>query len=98
MGFDFLLTEPEKENFSHYTEEIEDNSISSKILSPLWEAIANLVPGSVAPNVLSLAGLLCTIQAFYLCLSYMTSNPRLVCVAAGLLGMQFSLLLPCCVG
>jgi hypothetical protein len=36
----------------------------------------------VAPNVLSLAGLLCLMQGYYLCYMYMDVYPRLVTSAA----------------
>jgi len=39
---------------------------------------ARLVPVYVAPNVLSLAGLLCLMQGYYLCFMYMELYPRLV--------------------
>lgn len=85
LNFDLLLTEPEKEAFSHYEDDVEDRSLSSKLLRPFWEMTANLVPATVAPNVLSLAGLLCTVQAFYLCFRYMDSHPSVVTVFAALL-------------
>ena len=67
-------------------------SLSTKILSPFWEAVAHVVPSNVAPNVLTLAGLLCTIQAFYLCYSYMAARPQLVTVAAAALVFAYQTL------
>ncbi len=69
-----------------------DQSLSTKILSPFWEAVALVVPSNVAPNVLTLAGLLCTIQAFYLCYSYMATHSRLVTVAAAALVFAYQTL------
>jgi phosphatidylglycerophosphate synthase len=51
-----------------------------------------LIPSSIAPNLISLAGLLCTIQAFYLCFSYMTTHPTLVTVASGALVFAYQTL------
>jgi hypothetical protein len=82
----------EKERFSHYEERLVDMSLSTKILSPFWEAVARVVPSNVAPNVLTLAGLLCTIQAFYLCYSYMAARPSLVTVAAAVLVFAYQTL------
>jgi cytidyltransferase-like protein len=49
------------------------------------EKMALLVPASVAPNVISLAGLICTIQAFHLCYRYYHNSPTLIsCVAIAL--------------
>ena len=92
ISYDFLLTQPEKEAFSKFTEDTEDHSLSTILLSPFWNQISRLVPASVAPNVLSLAGLLCTIQAFYLCYRYMDASPTLVTVVAALLVFAYQTL------
>jgi hypothetical protein len=92
----YLLTEAEKERFSHYVDNTEDSSLSSKILWPFWNAVARLVPQSVAPNLISLAGLLCTIQAFYLCFSYYDTSATLVSVVSIGLGERSPCV--CCVG
>jgi hypothetical protein len=83
---DFLLNEPEKERFGRYVDDTQDSSLSTMILSPFWEIVANLMPKTVAPNVISLAGLFCTIQAFYLCHRYIHADPVLITVVSTVLG------------
>ena len=39
-------------------------------VQPLWRSVAGLVPEFVSPNVLSLCGLLCLVQATFVCMSY----------------------------
>ena len=41
-------------------------SITTRILNPFWEWCTQLVPGTVAPNLLSLAGTTCILQAYYI--------------------------------
>ena len=50
------------------------------------------MPPNVAPNVLSLAGLLSLIHAYYLCYMYMDTYPRLISAAAVLLAFAFQTL------
>ncbi len=81
----FFFCDSEKERFAQCDELVEDRSLSTKLLSPFWEFLVRLIPLSIAPNLISLAGLLCTIQAFYLCFSYMATHPRLVTVGSAAL-------------
>eukprot|EP01103_Thecamoeba_quadrilineata_P010313 TRINITY_DN2186_c0_g1_i2.p1 TRINITY_DN2186_c0_g1~~TRINITY_DN2186_c0_g1_i2.p1 ORF type:complete len:408 (-),score=38.68 TRINITY_DN2186_c0_g1_i2:490-1713(-) len=91
--FSVFLTGTQKKNFENYANNSEpDRSISSLILSPYWNFVAKLVPIEVAPNVLSIAGLLCNLQAFYLCFMYMDSFPRTVSFVALLLTFAYQTL------
>lgn len=68
-GFlEFFLSTNDKQNFSQWKEDLEDRSISTMILSPIWTFIAKFLPADLAPNVLPLAGLLCMVQAWHLCM------------------------------
>jgi hypothetical protein len=69
--WDWFLTPPEKGNVSRFTTRIEDRSITSKVLAPFWDYVAQFVPDHVAPNVLSVSGLMCLVHAYYLCYMYM---------------------------
>ena len=42
-------------------------TITTKLLTPLWNQLVLIVPSDVAPNALSLAGLICLVHAMYLC-------------------------------
>lgn len=51
--------------------------------------LSKKVPSYVAPNVLNLAGLVCLLQAFYLCFMYMDDLPRTVSVVSMLLLLSY---------
>jgi cytidyltransferase-like protein len=42
-------------------------TITTTLLTPLWNRLVTIVPADVAPNALSLAGLICLVHAMYLC-------------------------------
>jgi len=69
--WDWFLTPSEKAKVAVFSSKVEDRSITSKVLSPLWDRISLFVPDHVAPNVLSVAGLMCLIHAYYMCYLYM---------------------------
>lgn len=62
-----LLTEMECENFANYETVVHDKSLTRKLFEPFWDRVVYLLPEEVAPNLISLAALLCLIQAWYLC-------------------------------
>jgi hypothetical protein len=82
---DVFLTPTEKDTFSHWVDRTTDDTLSSMILGPLFNFIASLIPDNVAPNVLSLAGLLCLIHAWYLVSLYIAVYPFSTSVVAILL-------------
>jgi len=61
-----LLTPAQQNNLSSWTYQVEDKSITTTLLNPFWNRVVQLIPHNVAPNVLSLAGLLCLMHAYYL--------------------------------
>ena len=77
---DLLLTEPERENLMAWKPVKYDRSLTTKILQPLWKFVASLIPDSVAPNLLSIAGMLATIHAFYITIEK-TINPKFSAIA-----------------
>lgn len=90
--WDWFLTPPEKANVARFTARIEDRSITSKVMAPFWDYVAQFVPDHVAPNVLSLSGLMCLVHAYYLCYMYMDQFPRLITAAAVFLAFAFQTL------
>lgn len=82
---DVFLTPTEKDTFSSWVDRTTDNTLSSLILGRLWAYIASFVPDTVAPNMLSLAGLLCLIHAWYLVYLYIAIYPFATSVLAILL-------------
>jgi phosphatidylglycerophosphate synthase len=80
-----LLSSEEKNNVLKWQYKVIDNSISTKILTPFWDRVLENVPVSVAPNLLTLLGLICVIIAFYLCMNWMWIFPRLISLMVCLL-------------
>eukprot|EP00658_Telonema_sp_P-2_P063836 TRINITY_DN5264_c0_g1_i1.p1 TRINITY_DN5264_c0_g1~~TRINITY_DN5264_c0_g1_i1.p1 ORF type:complete len:334 (-),score=82.86 TRINITY_DN5264_c0_g1_i1:1197-2198(-) len=77
-GFlEFFLSTNDKREFVTWVEDLEDKSLSSLILNPLWNRMARLVPAELAPNVLALAGFLCVVQAWYLTI-FSETHPHVV--------------------
>lgn len=63
---ELFLTTPEKYRFGQWKEEIKDRSLVGNLTRPLFEYLAQFVPPTLAPNVLSLFGLAALGQAWYL--------------------------------
>lgn len=80
-----FFTPSEKDNLEKWVYHATDNSISTKLLNPFWNFIASLIPDDVAPNTLSLAGLLCLLQSYYLTYLYGDIYPSMVCLLSALL-------------
>eukprot|EP01094_Clydonella_sp_ATCC50884_P005021 TRINITY_DN14001_c0_g1_i1.p1 TRINITY_DN14001_c0_g1~~TRINITY_DN14001_c0_g1_i1.p1 ORF type:complete len:527 (+),score=160.47 TRINITY_DN14001_c0_g1_i1:98-1582(+) len=78
----FWMTENQHKVFSEGSHGVDDHSITTMLLTPFWNWVVHKVPSNVAPNVLSLAGLLCLMQAYYYTSMYSTSHPHLVTCAA----------------
>jgi len=82
---ELFLTPSEKDNFELWKEEIKDRSIMSNVLSPLLHLVASMVPANVAPNVITLAGSMAILQAWYFCEIYSDAHSDLVsmvCIAS----------------
>ena len=53
-----------------------DNSITTKILTPVWNLLVLIVPPDVAPNALSLAALISLLHASYISYYYSEEAPQ----------------------
>lgn len=88
-----LLKEDELDNVVHkYDVETHsaDNTITARLLTSIWQRLATkFVPADISPNALSLAALLCLLQATYLCYQYYDVEPKVTTVAAGVLIFAF---------
>ncbi|QKF94389.1 CDP-alcohol phosphatidyltransferase [Fadolivirus algeromassiliense] len=73
-----FLTKHEKERLAKWKYHVEDNSLTSEYLNPFFNYITTWIPDNVAPNVITLMGLLCTLYAYYLTSNYFDASPRLV--------------------
>lgn len=72
-----FLSYHEKQNVVNWTYRSIDNSISTQLLTVYWDVCLALVPENVAPNVLTLGGLLCLIQSTVLTQFLYESRPFL---------------------
>jgi cytidyltransferase-like protein len=70
-----FLTKEDNENLSKWKYTVEDKSISTKIFGPFWNWLAEFIPDNVAPNILSLAGLICILYSFNLSYNYFEEYP-----------------------
>ncbi|KAL6068247.1 Choline/ethanolamine phosphotransferase (CEPT) [Balamuthia mandrillaris] len=91
---DSFLTEPQRANVERWKTNsgLIDNSISTKVLTPFWDRVAQLVPDEVAPNVLSLAGALCLLHAWYVSHLYLEEHPQAVSALVFLLMFAYQTL------
>lgn len=67
---ELFLTTPEKFKFGQWNEKVRDRSLVGNMTQPQFEYLAQFVPPTVAPNVLSLFGLGTLGQAWYLTYQY----------------------------
>lgn len=74
----WFLTSPEMENVRRWKYRVEDESVSTWLLTPFWNWLLKWIPHTVAPNVLTLAGFLCLVQSAYLTYYKLESFPVLV--------------------
>jgi uridylate kinase len=71
-----FLTKKDNENLKKWKYAVNDNSITTSCFNPLWNFLVNLVPKTVAPNVLTLAGFMFVVYAFYLCYYHVDEHPN----------------------
>src|SRR3990167_219740 len=89
INFTVFFSSPQQQTFQDYRKPVVDKSFVTKLFSPLWAWIAHQIPTYVAPNVLNLASLLCLLQAFYLNLLYIETQPTVVSIVALLLVLAY---------
>lgn len=71
-----LLTQQELERFADYETPMYDKSVTRRLMEPFWDQLARLVPEDIAPNMISLAALMCLVQAWYLTLTQGEEYPQ----------------------
>lgn len=65
MPLDLFLREHEKRNVAEWSHKTVDKSITTRLMNPLYDMIVLLIPSTVAPNTLSLTGVLCVLQGYH---------------------------------
>eukprot|EP00300_Choanocystis_sp_HF-7_P027291 c32377_g1_i1.p1 GENE.c32377_g1_i1~~c32377_g1_i1.p1 ORF type:complete len:494 (+),score=85.69 c32377_g1_i1:86-1567(+) len=73
-----LLSEVERETLANYRPVVVDETISSWIFSPIFSRVSQFIPPDIAPNVLSLAALVCTIHAWFLTYAHLHTHEDVV--------------------
>ena len=73
---EFFLTTANKQKFAEYDKQETDKSITNRILGPVWDRLARMMPETMAPNSLSLVGVLCVLQAWYIETLYKDKFPK----------------------
>lgn len=76
----FFLDHSDKNNIMKWQYKVVDKSITTTIFTPFWEWLLEMVSPAVAPNVLTLCGLICVLNAFYVCTIGMDTFPALSCL------------------
>ena len=80
-----LLTDRDKLNISKWSYSVSDKSITTKYLGRFWDAVVELVPHYVAPNVLTLAGLVLLVYSYHIAYLYSNIYPKLVSLVSAIL-------------
>lgn len=80
-----LLNDNERNNLKKWSYQCNDESITTIYLSSFWNFVVKFVPIFVAPNILSLSGLLMLTYSFHISYNYMQSFPKLISFFCALL-------------
>jgi len=62
---ELFLSPAEKSAFGRWVEEVSDKSINHKITNNIFDKLASMIPSTVGPNMVTLAGLAGLAQAYY---------------------------------
>jgi cytidyltransferase-like protein len=84
-----FLTPSEKAKLTQWKYSVVDNSITTQIFTPFWEYLVTFFPKTVAPNIISLVGLLCTLYSWYLSHNYADSYHMVVSIACVILTFTY---------
>ena len=87
MGKDGLksnlfLSNQDLDTLGSWKYKVVDSSLTTKLLTPVWDVLVQVVPGNVAPNVLTLAAFGCVLQAYWLVVYHGDEFPRATAVGA----------------
>jgi cytidyltransferase-like protein len=83
--YNIFFTQAEKNNISNWTYKVVDKSITTLLFTPFWNYIVKYVPPTVAPNIISLAGLLCVIYAYNLSVLMLSQYYSFTCLCVFML-------------
>ena len=87
-----MLSEKQKENIKNWKYSVEDHSITTILFSWMWDFFVQFVPHYVAPNVLSLSGLICILYAAFINYHYLDAYPTIIRLSCVLLIQMYQIL------
>lgn len=76
-----FLNEIDKRNIKNWVYQVEDNSISTVLLTPFWNYLLPWIPNTVAPNIITLAGFICLLQSTFITYYHVINYPKLTTFA-----------------
>jgi len=85
MANNLFLSPTEVRTLSEWKYAVDDKSITTEWFTPMWNYLALLVPSNVAPNVITLAGLLCQIEAWWITHNHSETHPVYAPIMAAIL-------------
>eukprot|EP00754_Rhynchopus_humris_P035018 Rhum_TRINITY_DN16593_c0_g1::Rhum_TRINITY_DN16593_c0_g1_i1::g.163762::m.163762 len=88
-------SEVEKDNFLKFPDDghvYGTCSLLDKVMYPMMKMVANLVPDTVAPNVLTAAGLVCLMHAAYLAEKHSEAHPMATNILCSILCFSYYIL------
>ncbi len=78
-----LLSDKQKDNIAKW--KVKDTIISDQIFAPFWSKVVKWIPDYVAPNVLSLSGLILLVYSYYITYLYSYKHSRVTSLISSLL-------------
>ena len=87
-----MLSEKQKENIKNWKYSVEDHSITTVLFSWVWDFFVKFVPHYVAPNILSLSGLICILYAAFINHLYLDAYPTLMRISCVILIQMYQIL------
>lgn len=79
------LTNNEKDKLVTWEYKVNDRSLTTYLFDPFYNYIVTKLPKNVAPNILTIAGFICTMYSYYLSSRYFDIYPQTCCLAIALL-------------
>jgi cytidyltransferase-like protein len=79
-----FLTNRQRSNLQDWTYSVDDQSLTGKWLTNYWKTTVQWIPDYVAPNVLSLSGLILVMYSYHITNVYYDMYPRVISLLSAL--------------
>lgn len=77
-----MLSEIHIKNIENHKYNVDDKSLSTSLLKPFWLRMQSYIPFCIAPNIITLLGLLSTVISTYICNAYYDKFPYITTLCA----------------